>query len=106
MNFDSNSVIYVGLIDLIKWLRRLTGLGLGDAKLAVEEYMSTMHYERGMGFKFSFFGADIALFINFCSLFTRGVVEMRDDGIYPVESKALTGQSLRDVVNAYIPFDN
>jgi len=100
MNFET---VPVGLIDLIRWFRRLTGLGLGDSKRAVEEYISTMKYERGMEFKFNFFVADITLFMNFCSLFTRNIVEMREDGIYPLESKALSGQALRDTINAYIP---
>jgi hypothetical protein len=94
----NNTLIYVGLIDLVKWFRKLTFLGLGDSKLAVEIYLATMQYE-SRNYKYGFLTADVSLFINFCSLFTRGVVEIKEGVIRPTAPQALTGQALRDYIN-------
>ena len=102
MNWDNmdwnNPVISVGVIDLVKWFRKLTSLGLGDTKSAVDTYIATMHYE-SRNYKFPFMTADVTLFINFCSLFTQGIVEIKDGEIRPATPQALTGQALRDYIN-------
>ena len=95
--------MHTGKITLIKWFRQLTGLGLFQSKCAVEAFMEALHYPSMS--TFSFREEDVALFISFCSQFTRGVVVMRENDIYPVESGVLTGQKLIDVINTKIPFN-
>ena len=94
------SVLVIGMIDQIKMFRCITDYGLKESKMAVEFFIEMMGLESSAEHSSYYFYTreSVIKFAQFSGLFARGLLEVTDDGIFPVAPTKLSPQDVLEMI--------
>jgi len=99
MNFNSTNTLPFTLIDLIKMFRTISTIGLGDAKLATERFLSVYLFTRTPEYHaFDFTKRQIEMFVKYAGMFTKGQLVVENGEIFPAVRNAVSDDYIMNLV--------